>query len=322
VIVAGPVTADVDSDGAVIDSLAVRVGGVSFAETASLYGQGPDAQVFSSRLAADGRMVLTFGDGVTGALPRGEIDATWRIGGGLDGEIDAARITTLLGSVKGVRKVAGVGRTTGAADQEDPLRMRRAAAARIRALDRAVSLTDLADLALTVPGTSHTVAWRGQGPPGCACARTGLHLASLRLTSTGVRAPEPAELSAMAGYLDARRDTTVALCVCAGVASPLDVTVRVVVDQNRDSATVRGDVSAALLDPTSALAPTVRELGEPLDISDVVTLAQQTPGVLGVLGTTISAGSVAQSSGDVELGRTPAARYELLSLGTASVVTA
>jgi len=79
--------------------------------------------------------------------------------------------------------------------------MRRAAAARIRALDRAVSLGDLADLALTVPGTSHSAAWRGAGPPGCSCGGIGLHLAFLRTTDTGARAPLAAELLSMAGYL-------------------------------------------------------------------------------------------------------------------------
>ncbi|MGW5672490.1 hypothetical protein, partial [Micromonospora sp. NPDC003776] len=126
-VVPGPVTADVDPAGRVTDSLAVRVGGVAYDEVDSLFGRDPAAPVFTTRLAADGRLVLRFG----AEAVRGEVTATWRIGGGLVGELDATRIDTLLGSVRGVRKIAGVGRTTGAADQEDPLRMRRAAAARI-----------------------------------------------------------------------------------------------------------------------------------------------------------------------------------------------
>jgi hypothetical protein len=321
VIVAGPVTADVGTGGQVVDSLQLRVGGVAFDEVASLYAQRPDAQVYSSKLAADGRMVLSFGDGITGARPRGDITATWRIGGGLDGEINADLITTLLGSVKGVRKIAGVGHLTGAADQEDPLRVRRAAAARIRALDRAVSLADLADLALTVPGTSHAISWRGQGPAGCPCGGTGLHVAALRLATTGVRVPQPAELLAMAAYLDARRDTTVPLCVCAGYPSALDVTVRIATDPSRDAATVRDAVSTALLDPGSTLAAQVRDLGEPLDISDLVVVAQQVAGVVGIVDIDVSSGLLARTAGDVEIGRTPAARFELLSVGTATVVT-
>src|SRR5260370_10521946 len=114
-----------------------------------------------------------FGAGVQGTRPLGDVTASWRPGGGLAGEVPAAQITSLMGAVNGVRKIAGAGALSGAADQEDPLRMRRAAAARIRALDRAVALPDLADLALTIPGTSHSVSWQGARPPGCACGGGG-----------------------------------------------------------------------------------------------------------------------------------------------------
>lgn len=321
-VVPGPVTGDVAPSGEVTSSLSVRVDGVELSEVGSLYGRGPGEQVFSTRLAADGRLVLQFGDGVAGALPRGDVAGTWRVGGGLGGELDATRIDTLLGSVKGVRKVAGVGRTTGAADQEEPLRMRRGAAARVRALDRVVSMTDLADLALTVPGTSHAAAWRGAGPAGCPCRRVGLHVASLRLTSTGVRAPLAAELASMAGYLDARRDTTVALCVCAGVASAVRVTITVAVDPRREREAVRAAVAAVLTDRAGPLAPQPRELGVPLDASDVMAVVHTVPGVLGVLALVVAPGVRAPSAAEAAIARTPAQRYELLSVGDVRVVVA
>ncbi|MEU8262928.1 hypothetical protein AB0C02_20150 [Micromonospora sp. NPDC048999] len=314
-VVPGPVTADVDPAGRVTDSLAVRVGGVAYDEVDSLYGQDPAASVFTTRLAADGRLVLRFG----AEAVRGEVTATWRVGGGLVGELDATRIDTLLGSVRGIRKIAGVGRTTGAADQEDPLRMRRAATARIRALDRAVSVDDLADLTLGVPGTSHSVAWRGAGPAGCPCGRVGLHVASLRFSDTGVRAPLGAELASLAGYLDARRDTSVGLCVCAGVPSPLTATLTVAADPRRDPVTVRTAVRAALLDPTGPLAPRPRDLGVPLDASDVLAVAQAVTGVVGVVALSVSPGMRAASAAEAAIGRTPAERYELLSLTAVTV---
>jgi hypothetical protein len=320
-IVAGPVTGDVDASGRVTDSLAVRVDGLGFDEAATLYGRGPDEPVYTSKLAADGRLVLTFGDGVHGALPRGAVTASWRIGGGLDGELDGSLIDTVLGSVPGVRKVQGVGMTTGAADQEEPLRMRRAATASIRALNRAVSLDDLADLAITVPGTSHSAAWRGAGPPGCPCGRVGLHLAALRLASAGVRAPVPAELLSLAGFLDERRDTTVALCVCAGVTSSVAVTATLATDPRRDPSAVSSAVVAALTDPGGPLAPRPRPMGVPLDASDIISVAQPVLGVVGIASLTVGSGVSPPSAGDVSIGRTPAAGYELLSVGTVTVVT-
>jgi hypothetical protein len=321
-IVPGPVTGDVDATGTVTDSLVVRVGGVRFDEVPTLYGRGPSDLVYSTKIAADGQLVLTFGDGVHGATPRGEVTGTWRVGGGLAGEVDGPLVDTLLGSIRGVRKIAGVGRTSGAADQEDQLRMRRGAAARIRALDRAVSLADLADLALTLPGTSHSAAWRGAGPPGCPCGGSGLHLAFLRGTETGARAPLPPELLSMAGYLDARRDTTVGLCVCAGVSSVLPLSATLAIDPRREATAVVAAVTAALADPAGPLAAGPRTLGLPLDDSDVVAVAQPVPGVVGVVGLAVTPGLQVPSSGEAGIGRTPAQRYELLSIGTATVVVA
>ena len=319
-IVPGPVTGDVDAAGTVTDSLVVRVAGARFDEVPTLYGHGPSEPVYSTKIAADGTLVLAFGDGECGAQPRGDVSALWRVGGGLSGEVDGPLIDTLLGSVRGVRKIAGVGATTGAADQEDQLRMRRAAAARIRVLDRAVSLGDLSDLALTVPGTGHSAAWRGAGPPGCPCGGIGLHLAILRTTETGARPPLAAELLSMAGYLDARRDTSVGLCVCAGASSALPVTATIATDPRREPAAVVAAVTAALADSTGPLAASRRELGVPLDDSDVVAVVQPVTGVVGLVSLAVTPGIRTPSAGETGIGRTPAERYELLSVGPVSVV--
>jgi len=319
-IVPGPVTGDVDAAGTVTDSLVVRVAGVRFDEVPTLYGRGPSEPVYSTKIAADGTLVLGFGHGEHGAQPRGDVTALWRVGGGLGGEVDGPLIDTLLGSVRGVRQIAGVGATTGAADQEDQLRMRRAAAARIRALDRAVSLGDLSDLALTVPGTSHSAAWRGAGPPGCPCGGIGLHLAFLRTTDTSARAPLAAELLSMAGYLDARRDTSVGLCVCAGVSSALPVTATIATDPRRELPAVTAAVTAALANRTGPLAAAPREMSVPLDDSDVVAVVQPVAGVVGVVSLAVTPGLRTPSAGETGIGRTPAERYELLSIGAVSVV--
>ena len=104
---------------------------------------------------------------------------------------------------------------------------RRAAAAAARARPgrgrsaRAVSAEDLVDLALGYPGVTHAAAWSGAGPPGCACGGTGLHLAFVRDGTAGPRPPlRGRDRAALSGYLDARRDATVPLCVCAGTVTP------------------------------------------------------------------------------------------------------
>lgn len=312
VVIAGPVTADAAADGTVTDSLVVRVDGVRWDEVPSLYGRGPGELVYSTRLAAEGQLVLQFGDGVTGALPRGAVTATWRTGGGLAGEVDGAQITVLSGSITGVRAIAGVGPMSGAADQDDESQLKRAAPARIRALDRAVALGDLADLALTMPGTSHSASWRGFGPPGCSCGRSGLHVAVLRLTSGGVRPANPSELLALSRYLDDRRDTTVPLCVAAAVSTPITVGAQLAIDPRRTPAAVVAAATGAVLDPGGPLAPAPRGLGVPLDGSDVIEVVQPVPGVLGITDLTLTGGTPVPAPEDLLLGRRATARYELL----------
>lgn len=318
-LLAGPVAADVDAAGRVRSSLLVRVGGIEFTEVRSLYGRGPAERVFTTRLAADGRLLLRFGDDVHGAAPRGPVVGTWRIGGGLVGELDGALIDTLVGTVRGVRRVGGVGPLSAAADQEDPLTMRSAAAARIRALDRVVGLEHLADVALTMPGTSHAVSWRGPGPRGCACGGSGLHLAVLRRAATGVRAPSSAELTALAGFLDARRDTTVPLCVCAGAASGIALALRLATDPARERSAVESAVLTSLTDPEGPLCHRRRRPGVPLDASDVAAIAHAVPGLVGIISLELTGGLLPPVPGG--LGRTPAARHEVLGVTSAVAVT-
>jgi hypothetical protein len=126
----------------------------------------------------------------------------------------------------------------------------------------------------------------------------------------------------MAGYLDARRDTTVGLCVCAGVSSVLPVSVTLAVDPRRDATAVVAAVTTALGDPTGSLAAGPRALGVPLDDSDVIAVVQPVTGVVGVVGLAVTPGLQVPSTGEAGIGRTPAQRYELLSVGTATVVVA
>jgi hypothetical protein len=302
-----PIAHDVDDAGDPVPTLLVRVDGLRWDERESLYAAGP-ATAFTATVERDGAVTLEFGDGERGArLPSGRnnVSATYRVGGGRAGEVESGAIDTLVGSVRGVRKVRGAGPTAGGADQDDERRLRRLAPARARVLGRAVSLEDLADLSLDHPGVSHAVAYTGGGPPGCACGGTGLHVAALRYGTAGPRAPLPAELRALSDFLDARRDVTVPLCVSAGVVTRPALSAVLAVDPRRDPGAVCRAAAAALADPDGPLAPDDRSLGRPLDRSDVLAVLHGVTGVVGVTQLTL-----AGASG--ELGRLAAARYELV----------
>ncbi|GAA0712522.1 hypothetical protein GCM10010199_10820 [Dactylosporangium roseum] len=307
-----PVAADVGPDGTPASTLELRVAGLAWAERPTLYGAGP-SDAFTTVLGPDGAQTVVTGDGTQGnrlATGRNTVAATYRVGGGTAGELPAGAITSLLGSVHGVKGVVGAGPTSGGADQDDPRRLRTLAPGRSRAGDRAVSRADLADLARGFPGVSHAAAWRGAGPAGCACAGTGEHVAFLRLGVAGPRPPTAAEITALAAYLDGRRDVTVPLCVAAGTVTALRLTVQVVPDPRARPGAVTAAVTALLTAPGGPLDPLDRLLGVPLDRSDVMVHVHAVPGVTGVPALTLDG--------------TPAAvkRYQLVALAPNPDVTA
>jgi hypothetical protein len=311
-----PIAYDVDALGSLVPTLEVSVDGLRWGEVPSLYGAGP-AEVFVVGLDADGGLTVEFGDGEQGArLPtRRSVLSSYRVGGGTAGEVESGAITSLLGSVVGVKKVEGAGATSGGSDQDDERELRALAPARARAFGRAVSLEDLVDLSRGYPGVTHAAAWTGAGPPGCACGSSGLHLAFLRAGTAGPRAPDSNEIAALAGFLDARRDATVPLCVSAAALTSPAVQLNVVlaVDPRRDAAEVVAAAAAALVDPDGPLAPLNRALGQPLDRSDVFAVLQAVTGVVGVT-------SLLVPGAGAEVDRRSAARFELIVLDPLPIV--
>jgi hypothetical protein len=305
-----PIAYDVDAAGSLVPTQVLRVDGLAWAEVESLYGQD-GAQVFAVQLEPDGGLTVEFGDGEQGArLPTGRnnVTSTYRVGGGTTGEVEAGAIDSLLGSVRGVKKVQGAGPTTGGADQDDERRLRSLVPTRARAFGRAVSIEDLADLSLSYPGVTHAAAWNGGGPPGCACGASGLHVAFVRAGTAGPRAPEAAEIEWLASYLDARRDASVPLCVCGAVlTTPLVLAADLAIDPRRLAADVVAAAAAALTDPDGPLGALQHALGQPLDRSDVFAVLHAVEGVVGVPSLTVPGATG-------ELGRRLAERYELIVL--------
>jgi uncharacterized phage protein gp47/JayE len=121
----------------------------------SLLQAGPTDQVYALGTDANGASLIEFGDGVNGAIPPSGvvISASYKIGGGAYGNLASGSITDLAHAVPGVT-VASSSTTTGGADPESLASVRINAPRAWRTQQRAVTLQDYADAALSVPAVS------------------------------------------------------------------------------------------------------------------------------------------------------------------------
>ncbi|MGH1491145.1 MAG: hypothetical protein ACRBK7_17420 [Acidimicrobiales bacterium] len=313
-----PIASVLGPDGAATNSLSLRVDGRAWTERETLFGAGP-VDGYETRVGPDGEVEVRFGDGEDGAIPNGaggSVEGTYRVGGGTAGEVATEQIDTLLGSIRGVRAVLGAGPTSNGADQPTERDLRSQAPTRARAMDRIVALGDVADLALAFPGVSHAAAWLGESPPGFNCG-PGPTVAILRTGTDGIRAALPAELDALTTYLDARRDVTIPLCVSSAEVVPVTVSLTVAGDPLFDGATIEAGLSEALTDIDGILAGANRDLGQPLDRSDLVEIVHRVEGVVGIESLSLTAGVI--DSATSTIGRLPAERYQLLVVQPPSI---
>lgn len=149
-------------------TLQVTANAVAWTEVPTLYQQGPTQQVFATLNQADGTTDVLFGDGIEGAtLPTGQnnIQANYRVGSGLAGNVAAASITTLVDRPLGVSGVNNPQAATGGQDPQSVDDIRSNAPLSVLTLGRAVSITDYQNYATTFAGIAKAYAiWIPSGP--------------------------------------------------------------------------------------------------------------------------------------------------------------
>jgi hypothetical protein len=151
-----------------LSSLQVTANSVAWKEVTSLYEQGASAQVFATLNQPGGNTDVLFGDGVEGAtLPTGQnnIQANYRIGSGLSGNVAAGSITTLIDRPLGVSGVNNPSAATGGQDPQAVNDIRANAPLSVLTLGRAVSITDYQNFAQSFAGIAKAYAiWIPSGP--------------------------------------------------------------------------------------------------------------------------------------------------------------
>jgi len=259
--------------GGAASTLQIRVNDLLWDEMASLYGRDAAGQNYIVRLADDGKTVVRFGDGITGArLPSGteNVQANYRVGVGLEGMVKAGQLSLLMTRPLGVKGVRNPLPATGAADPEALDQARENAPQTVLTLDRIVSLDDYEDFARAFAGIGKARAawiWRGE----------------TRIVRITMAAADGSRVE-MDSPLYKKLVSAVANCsvphqpfvVESFVPLTFQVELRVLPDRRSIPEKVFAAVRTALLD---AFSFALRQFGESVTESEVMALVQGVEGV-------------------------------------------
>jgi len=155
-------------NGGRVSTLEIRVNDVLWHEVDSLYDHPPQERIYVTRQTDDGKTIVQFGDGVTGArLPTGtnNVRARYRKGIGLDGRVGDGQLDVLVSRPLGLKGVDNPLPAEGGEDPETLDEARTNAPLTVTTLGRAVSLQDYEDYARTFAGIAKAQAtwtWTGK----------------------------------------------------------------------------------------------------------------------------------------------------------------
>jgi hypothetical protein len=257
-------------------TLVVRVNGIAWTEVPSLYGWGPDDRVFATRIEDDGTAIVQFGDGVTGArVPSGveNVIASYRVGLGTAGLVDAGRISLLLTRPIGLDGATNRVASSGAADPETIDEAREHAPLTVLTLDRIVSLRDFEDFAGAFAGIAKAQAslvWNGQ--------RRVVHLTVGGVGGAPVD-PTSTLLANLRTAIDAARQTDQPVQIDSYRALAFRVEAKLTIDSRYLAADVLALARTAL---TGAFAFSKRAFAAPVSKSEVLAILQAVQGVVAI----------------------------------------
>jgi hypothetical protein len=256
--------------------LEVRVDDVLWQRVQDFAGSLPDDRHYRSVTDAELVTSIVFGDGRNGAVPPSgskNITAVYRVGLGRAGDVERGRLSRLKRAHPLLDRVLNFTAVSGGAEPADAEAIRAQSTRWIRTFDRAVSVSDLADLALTMPGIAR------------AASRWDQARGAVLVVATAAGEAPPA-LDAVRAFLDARRDVTVPLVL----AGPEPRAVRIDVEVEPHPAFLIEAVNDSLrlaLHGEDEYAPGMftfpaRGLGQPAFLSEVYGRLEAVPGVIGV----------------------------------------
>lgn len=256
--------------------LTVRVSDIAWAEKPTLYRAAATERAYTLGTDEQDRNFVNFGDGVRGSrLPSGvnNVRASYRKGLGVEGNVQADKLTQLMSRPLGLKSVSNLLAAQGGTDPETLEAARQNMPLATRTLGRAVSLLDYEDFARAFSGIAKAQAQVLQLGSGPLIAITVAAPGGLPLT---VNSPVWQHLLAA---LKSSGDPHVTVQLLAFQPGTFKLGLKVKRDPAHDIKTVLGAVQAALRGHYSFEA---RGLSQPVQKSDVIAVAQAVPGVVAV----------------------------------------
>jgi len=222
---------------AVVD---VKVNDLPWQQKDDFLYSGPQDRHFTVQTGYDGQSRIVFGDGANGArLPTGRdnVTASYRIGQGSQGNVPAKVLKKPTSKPAFLKEVFNGDPTAGGSDPDTRDQLRAKIPAEHLTFDRAVSLSDYADLALAYPGVGKAKAgWRWIN------YREVVYLAVIGEQGQDLTPILPD----LRDHLDARRDINQPLMVEPVCRVPITIVIEVVALEGVDTDRLEDAIAAAL----------------------------------------------------------------------------
>lgn len=256
--------------------LTVRIGDIAWQERPTMFGAPPTERAFTLETDEQGRALVTFGDGLRGArLPSGvnNVRAAYRKSLGTEGNVGAEKLTQLMTRPLGLKSVSNPLPAEGGTDPEPADAARQTIPLTTRTLGRAVSLLDYEDFARAFSGIAKASAEVLQPRNGQTIAIT------LAAPNGGLLTQASPVWQNLLAALKASGDPHVNVTLLDHQASTFRLGLQVKVDPAFAAKTVLSAVESALRAHFSFEA---RALGQAVQQSDIIAVAQAVPGVVAV----------------------------------------
>lgn len=264
-------SADTPSGGE--STLQLYVNGIRWSEVPTLFGHSPRERIYITQTDDDRKTTVKFGDGEMGArLPMGRenVRATYRKGIGLEGLVGAGQLSLLMTRPLGVKSVVNPQAASGAQDPQILADARANSPLTVLTLDRIVSLRDYEDFARSFSGIAKALAtWTWN-----------IHTRGVFVTVAGINGAEVADDSTLRNSLVSAMHKSGDAQVPVQIKSYRGMTFKLVADVKVDAERIEKDVLAAVEAALrSSFSFESRAFGQPVTLSEVISVMQNVPGV-------------------------------------------